>query len=107
MEDLQLCYFISYTMYNYISLPFSLSYTELLHAEADPGGLHTESYESWLPLFMTHPSPHLPIWAAHQQVQKSYFWVEGKLLKRMDYTADAMGGVASYYVSDYRDFGGC
>lgn len=101
-DDLQLLYFFFYACYNYLSIPFNLTYPGF---EIKDLGTHQEFGDTWRTILVTHPADH-NTWPSHIQTQKFYFGEKDKLLKRMDYVTELFGGVAAHYVSDYRDFGG-
>lgn len=101
-DDLQLLYFFSYACYNYLSIPFELTYPGF---EIQDLGTHQEFSDTWRAILVTHPADK-NTWPTHIQTQKFYFGEKDKLLKRMDYVTELFGGIAAHYVSDYRDFGG-
>jgi hypothetical protein len=101
-DEFDLAYFISYAMYNYISLPFSLSYPGFAVSEVALEVPHREAGETWRLLEVTHPDS----WPTHTKVQRLYYGEEDHLLKRMDYSTDVLGGVAAHYVADAKRVGG-
>jgi hypothetical protein len=97
-NDLQLLYFNSYALWNYVCSPFLLSgpgfrLTELAPVE--------EAGETWRRLHVVFPD-NVP---THSRDQVFYFNEQG-LLQRLDYVTDVAGGVAAHYTSDHVWFGG-
>src|SRR5262245_45020698 len=78
-DALQVGYFLSYGMWNYLTTPFLL---------ADPG-VQTREISPW------QDSPE----------QVFYFGDDG-LLRRLDYTVEADGGQAAHYTEGYKTFDG-
>lgn len=72
-------------MYNYISLPFSLSYPGL---QVEEEALHSEAGETWRVLKVTYPDG----WPTSTKVPRLHFGEEDHLSKRMDYRTDVLGG---------------
>jgi hypothetical protein len=97
-DALHLTYFLGYALWNYLSAPFLFLEAGFSVQELAP---HPEGLETWRILEVTYP-PNIP---AHTAVQKLYFDDEG-MLKRLDYTADVLGGVAAHYCYDPKAFGG-
>jgi hypothetical protein len=62
---------------------------------------HAEAGETWRVLEVTYPDD-VP---AHTKVQKLYF-DQSFMLKRLDYTTDVLGGVATHYCYDPIAFDG-
>lgn len=97
-SDLQLLYFNSYALWNYLSTPFLLSRPGFQLEELPP---HAEANESWRPLRAIFPDD-IP---THSREQIFYFNEQG-LLQRIDYQTDVAGGVAAHYTYDHVWFGG-
>lgn len=97
-SDLQLLYFNSYALWNYLSTPFLLSHPGFELEELPP---HAEANESWRPLRAIFPDD-VP---THCREQIFYFNEQG-LLQRIDYQTDVAGGVATHYTYDHIWFGG-
>ena len=96
---LQLVYFGTYAMWEYLTIPFNLTLPGFQTQELAPW---EESGESWRRLQVRFPDD----WAYHSKEQVFYFDKQG-LLKRMDYDVDVSGKTgAAQYVFDYRDFQG-
>lgn len=98
-DDLHLLYFVSYTLYNYLTAPFIFALPGFEVSELDP---HSESREVWRVLKVTHPDD----FPTHTKVQRFYFDSRDFLLRHIDYETDVAKGVASHYCFDYKSFGG-
>ncbi|KAF2161232.1 hypothetical protein M409DRAFT_28271 [Zasmidium cellare ATCC 36951] len=105
-DDLQLCYFLSYAMYNYLTMPWLFTRPGFGVEEVqDSSSPHVESphhRQPWRLLRVTHP----PDFPTHTRVQDFYFGEKDFLLKSFDYEVDIFGGVAAHYVFDYKRVGG-
>ncbi|WP_431964270.1 hypothetical protein [Actinacidiphila sp. bgisy160] len=93
-DELHLTYFAGYAVWNYLTIPFIFSEPGFSTRELEP---HTENGETWRRLEVTHPD-HFP---THTKVQTFYFG-EDFLLRRMDYVADVVSGVAAHYTYDMK-----
>ncbi|KAL6819671.1 hypothetical protein J3E69DRAFT_343253 [Trichoderma sp. SZMC 28015] len=98
-DDLQLTYFISYAMCNYLSIPFLFIRPDFTSRELEP---HTEGGETWRVLEVTYPDG----FPTHTKVQKFYFDDKEFLLRRMDYVTDVAKGVAAHYCWDHKNIDG-
>ncbi|KAK4505754.1 hypothetical protein PRZ48_003719 [Zasmidium cellare] len=96
-NDLQLCYFLSYAMYNYLTMPWLFTRPDFSTTELPP---HIEANhpDPTRPLLVTHPTD----FPTHTRTQTFYFGAKDSLLKRFDYEVDIFGGVAAHYVFDYK-----
>ena len=97
-DPLQLLYFNSYAMWNYLSTPFLFTRPGFAVRELEP---HQENGDTWRRLHVTFPAD-IP---THCAAQVFYFDAKG-LLQRVDYVTDVAGGVAAHYCYDHAWFGG-
>jgi hypothetical protein len=96
---LQLVYFGTYAMWEYLTIPFNLTLPGFQTEELETW---VEGGDTWRRLQVRFPAD----WAYHSKEQVLYFDNNG-LLKRMDYDVDISGKTpAAQYVFDYRDFQG-
>ena len=96
---LQLVYFGSYAMWEYLTIPFSFTLPGFQSKEIEPWH---EGSETWRRLQVSFPDD----LAYHSKEQMFYFDEKG-LLKRMDYAVNISGNIpAAQYVFDYREFQG-
>jgi hypothetical protein len=98
-DKLQLAYFAGYTIWTYLTAPFSFAApgfrTEELAACQEDG-------RTWRRLKVTFPDQI----ATHCKEQTFYFDSDG-LLKRHDYTAEVIGaGPAAHYCAEYQEVNG-
>jgi len=92
---LHIAYFAGYAMWNYINVPFFFTLPGF-SVEEIPSW--KEGSEVWRGLRVSFPKG----FATHCQQQDFYFGSEDFLLRRHDYIADVLGGLATtQYVSDY------
>ena len=92
-DDLHFIYFASYTMWTYLTVPFSLTWAGFDVAEIEPW---KEQDETWRRLKAKFP-PHI---ASHSTVQTFYFGDDG-MLCRHDYDVEIAGNKpAAHYVSE-------
>jgi hypothetical protein len=97
-SDLQLLYFNSYALWNYVSTPFLLARPGF---ELEELPEHAEANERWRPLRAIFPDD-VPT-HCHEQI---FYFSEQGLLQRIDYRTDVAGGVATHYTYDHVWFGG-
>jgi hypothetical protein len=97
-DALQVGYFLSYGMWNYLTTPFLLAYPGVESGEAIPW---QEDGETWRRLNVTFPASI----TTHSAEQVFYFGDDG-LLRRLDYTVEADGGRAAHYTEGYKAFDG-
>jgi hypothetical protein len=97
-DALQVGYFLSYGMWNYLTTPFLLSYTGVHVREISP---RQEDGQTWRRLLATFPASI----TTHSAEQVFYFGDDG-LLRRLDYTVEADGGRAAHYTAGYKTFDG-
>ncbi|WP_142530658.1 hypothetical protein [Pedobacter westerhofensis] len=98
-SKLQLVYFASYAMWNYLTFPFNFTLPGFMLQEVEPW---TENGESWRRLEVTFPD----YLETHSKKQTFYYGEDG-LLRRHDYNAVVLGGVpAAHYVYNHKDFSG-
>lgn len=92
-------YFASYSMWTYLTVPFSLTWAGFQAAEIEPWH---EQGETWRRLKVKFP-PHI---ASRSTEQTFYFGNDG-LLRRHDYVVEISGHFpAAHYVSDYKGVSG-
>jgi hypothetical protein len=96
--QLQRLYFLGYGMWNYLVIPFLFVRNGFEVQEITP---HEEDGQRWRVLQVRYPKD-IP---THCDTQQFYFDADG-ILKRMDYTTDILGGVASHYLYDHKTFDG-
>src|SRR5262249_13577412 len=98
-DDLHFIYFASYTMWTYLTVPFSLSWPGFEAIEIGPW---KEQDETWRRLRVRFPSRI----ASHSAEQTFYFGDDG-CLRRHDYEVEIAGNTpAAHYVSDYQEVSG-
>jgi hypothetical protein len=97
-DRLHLTYFIGYAIWNYLSAPFLFTRSGFTAQELEE---HIENGETWRVLEVTYPDA----FPAHTKVQKIYF-DDDFMLKRLDYTTDVIGGVATHYCYDPKTIDG-
>jgi hypothetical protein len=98
-EEVHVAYFNSYALWNYLTAPFQY---------VSPGyhcqelGQWQENGEVWRQLKVTFPDEI----ATHTREQIAFFGPDG-LLRRLEYTADVLGGAKGLnYATDYREING-
>jgi hypothetical protein len=97
-DQLQMLYFTSYAMWNYLTTPLLFTLPGVDVREIGP---HKEHGETWERLQVRFPST-IP---THCTEQTFYFNEKG-LLQRLDYVTDIVGGVAAHYCFDNTGFSG-
>jgi hypothetical protein len=98
-NDIQVAYFASYAIWNYLTLPFLLTTPGVEVTEVDPWPAVEPSWRRVRADFGEAPIE------THNRVQ--YYNFESNLLVRHDYDADVLGGPpASNQAGAYREFGG-
>jgi hypothetical protein len=97
-DQLQRLYFLGYAMWNYLATPFIFVREGFDIQELAP---HDEDGQRWRVLQVRYPKD-IP---THCDMQLFYFNSDG-ILKRIDYTTDVLGGVASHYLYDPKNFAG-
>ena len=98
-EDVHVAYFNSYALWNYLAAPFQFASPGYTSREL---GEWEENGESLRPLKVTFPDGI----ATHTKQQVAYFGPEG-LLRRLEYTADVLGGAKGLnYATEYREING-
>jgi hypothetical protein len=96
---LQLAYFVGYTMWTYLTQPFTFALPGFETSELDPW---QEAGEEWRRLHVVWPS----YLATHSTEQTLYVGADG-LFRRHDYDVEISGGLsAAHYTSDYDDVAG-
>ena len=98
-DDLHFIFFASYTMWTYLTVPFSLTWAGFQVAEIEPWH---EQGETWRRLKVKFPS----YIASHSTEQAFCFGNDG-LLRRHDYDVEISGHLpAAHYASNYKDVSG-
>ena len=98
-DAVQVAYFSSYAMWNYLTTPFLFTYPGVQAHEIDPW---QEEGQTWRRLHVTFPTTI----ATHNPEQTFYYDADG-MQRRMDYIAQVNGNaVAGHYTSDPKTFGG-
>lgn len=99
-DDLDLLYFAGYAIWNYLSEPFLLTNPGFEIREIDPW---PEGNETWRRLQV-----HFPPGVATHSPEQVFYFDEGGLLRRHDYTAEVFGSwaKAAHYCSEHKEFSG-
>lgn len=98
-DELDAVYFLSYALWTYFTLPFSLKATGVTVREIGPW---RELEDTWERLHITYPET----FATHGRHAVAYFDASG-LLRRYDYAVDIMGGAPrANYAHGYADCSG-
>jgi hypothetical protein len=98
-DAVQVAYFSSYALWNYLTTPFLFTYPGVQAHEIDPW---QEEGQTWRRLHVTFP----PTIATHNPEQTFYYDADG-MQRRMDYIAEVNGNaVAAHYTSNPKTFGG-
>ena len=98
-SELQLVYFPSYAMWNYLTMPFNFTLPGILLKEIEPW---QEGNETWRRLEVTFPD----YIATHSKKQVFYYGEDG-LLRRQDYRVEIFGGLpGAHFTYDYKEFSG-
>ena len=98
-DVLQVGYFLSYAMWNYLTIPFLLTYPGVQAREISPW---QEDGQTWRRLHATFPASI----TTHSAGQVFYFGADG-LLRRLDYTVEVNAGVpVAHYTEGYKTFDG-
>jgi hypothetical protein len=98
-DAIQVGYFLSYAMWNYLSTPYLFTQPGVETAEIEPWDEHGES---WRRLRVTFPNTI----ATHTAEQVFYYGSDG-LLRRHDYTVDVnAGAAAAHYTEEHKTFDG-
>lgn len=99
-DELHTAYYSGYAFWNYLNLPFLLTWDGFRTTEVEPW---RENGETWRRLRVEFPD-HV---ATHNAVQTLYFGADDHLLRRHDYNGDVYRGFATaHYTADHREFGG-
>lgn len=101
-DAVQVAYFISYSMWNYLTEPFLFTYPGVQAHEIAPRQ-EEEQGETWRRLRVTFP----PTIAIHNPKQVFYYDAGG-MQRRMDYAPDEVNGNSpvAHYTSEPKAFGG-
>ncbi len=98
-DEFQVAYFAGEANWNYFVVPFLFARSDSVTEEIEPWH---EDGQTWRSLLVTYPDT---IVAHHRQ--QTYYFDDGGLLSRLDYSVDLLGsGPAVHYPSDYREFDG-
>jgi hypothetical protein len=98
-DVVQVAYFISYAMWNYLTSPFLLTYPGVEAHEIEPW---QEEGQTWRRLHVTFPSSIV----THSPEQIFYYDAHG-MQRRLDYMVQVNGdAAASHYTEKPRTFGG-
>lgn len=98
-DALQLQYFISYAMWNYLTEPFLLTYPGVQAHEIEPWN---EDGQIWRRLAVTFPATI----ATHNRDQVFYYDADG-MQRRMDYSPDVVGSsLVTHYTDQPKTFDG-
>jgi hypothetical protein len=95
----QVIYFVGYSLWMYITLPFSFLMNGLICEEVEPW---IETGEKWRALKVTYPESY----PSHSTEQIHYFDDKG-LMRRQDYTVDVRQDLrTAHYMYDHQTFDG-
>ena len=98
-DEFQVAYFAGEANWNYFVAPFLFARSDFVTEEIEPWH---EDGQTWRSLLVTYPDT---IVAHHRQ--KTYYFDDAGLLRRLDYSVDLLGsGPAVHYPSEYREFDG-
>jgi len=98
-DALQVGYFLSYGMWNYLTTPFLLTYPGVQAHETSPW---QEDGQTWRRLHATFPASI----TTHSAEQVFYFGADG-LLRRLDYTTEVNAeDPVAHYTEGYKTFDG-
>ena len=98
-DAVQVAYFTSAAVWNYLTQPFSLAYPGVITREIDPW---IEDGETWRRLAVTFPARH-----ANHNPEQVFYYDERFLQRRMDYSPYVTGGPpVAHYTHDHETFDG-
>jgi hypothetical protein len=98
-DAVQVAYFSSYALWNYLTTPFLFTYPGVQAHEIEPW---QEEGQTWRRLRVTFPTTI----ATHNPEQTFYYDADG-MQRRMDYIVEVNGNVVgAHYTSDPQTFGG-
>jgi hypothetical protein len=98
-DAVQVAYFSSYALWNYLTTPFLFTYPGVQAHEIEPW---QEEGQTWRRLHVTFPNTV----ATHNPVQVFYYDADG-MQRRMDYIVEVNGNaVIAHYTGDPQTFGG-
>jgi hypothetical protein len=93
-------YFASYSLWNYLSLPYLMLWDGFRVEEVEPWH---ENDQTWRRMRVQFPD----YLVTHHIVQTFYFGADDNLLRRHDYDVDELRGLpAAHYCTDYKTFDG-
>lgn len=96
---LQVGYFLSYAMWNYLTTPYLLTFPGVQAREINPW---QENGQTWRRLHVTFPDA-----IATHTAQQTFYYDDDGLLRRHDYTVDVnAGATAAHYTGQHQRFGG-
>jgi hypothetical protein len=99
-DEPQAAYFIGYSFWTYLNVPFVLARDDVRVEETEPWREHGET---WRRLRVEFPD-HI---ATHNAVQTLYFGHDDHLLRRHDYSPDVLGNpLDAHYTTEYRTYDG-
>jgi len=98
-DELHLAYFSGYAMWNYLTVPFTLTLPGFQIEEIEPWPEKNETWRRLKVIFPDNIATHCP---------EQIFYINQKgLIARMDYAASATGGVpTAHYLLDHEAFEG-
>lgn len=97
-DALQVAYFTSYAVWNYLTTPFLLASPGVRTREIDPW---RENGETWRRLAVTFP----PSIATHNG-QQTFYFDDANLLRRLDYQPVVTGAPIAHYTDQHQAFDG-
>lgn len=98
-DAIQVAYFTSAAVWNYLTQPFAFAYPGVVAREIDPW---TEGGETWRRLAVT-----FPITIANHNAEQVFYYDDALMLRRMDYSPDVTGKPpVAHYTHDHKIFDG-
>jgi hypothetical protein len=98
-DALQVGYFLSYAMWNYLTTPYLFTYPGVQTREVEPWD---EDGETWRRLHVTFPDT-----IATHTAEQDFYYDSDAMLRRHDYTVDVnANAVVAHYADEYKTFDG-
>ena len=99
-DDLDFTYFAGYATWNYLMEPFLLTWPGFVITELSPAKIEASDFRRLRVAFPDNIPTHCR--------EQTFYFDEGFILRRLDYTAEVVGGWAhaAHLCEEYRTFGG-
>ena len=98
-DALQVGYFLSYALWNYLTTPYLFTYPGVQTREIEPWD---EDGETWRRLHVTSPDT-----IATHSAEQDFYYDSDAMLRRHDYTVDVnANAVVAHYTEEYKTFDG-